>query len=983
MRRALWLLPFLAAAPVAAQPVVVRLGTHSGFGRVVFEFAQRQPFTVERSGNAVVLHFPGGGVIPDASGSARNIVAVTGGSDMATVTIPRGARLRTVGIGNRVVIDVLDTGKPAAEAARAAHPAPAATPTGPPAPSVAEASKAVPAAEAASTTQNLADPLQLAPPSPAPALPAVPAVATPSAQPPPAPVTVAAPAVAPAVLPPAVLPPAVLPPVVVPPNTPASPGLGGTLALAAVVDPPPTGTKGSAAMFPFAPGVAAAAFRHGIEAWVIFDDRRPLDLAALADDPVFAGASVTLLPTATLLRFKLSAGRIVVLRRLPDGWSVLAGDTAADGKAVMPLSRPGRLLFPLAAPGQVVVVPDADTGRNLLVGTLKAAGPGVPVTFHVPEFTIDPSWQGVVVEPASDRTVLRPVPEGFAVETGGVLSASLGNEPAQTSAAVLTRRFDFPAEPVAVLLRRLQAQVQDEGQAPPQARLAARKAAAQTMLALGLGAEAQSLLQLAVTEDPRGVADPDVNALAAIAALLSGRPQEAGGLDAPELTGTDEVTFWRAIRTAMKDESSADAAQALATTSGFVLAYPSALRNRLLPIVAETLVAGHATKAGDALLASLPEEPLLAFARATRLQQKGDADAALVIYDALVIGRDRLTSARAATRATELRLATGAMSPAQAADALERSFGDWRGDGRERDLRLRTAAIDAQAGNWRKAFSILKETAELFPDDAPLVNARVTDLLSDMLHGPGAAAVKPLDLVALAEENAAAIAKTDDAEMTNLLADKLMALDLPKRAGPVIAKIVDAAPPGPGKAALGVRLAMLRLSEGDASGAAAALTATDAPDLPPTLQIQRSLADARIHVLAHDSATALAILTRLDTPEADSLRADILGDAGDWHAAELALADVAARTLPPSGALTPEQQDFVLRLASAQSRAGDDAALRSLSAKQGGRMLGARADMLRLLTSGPIAGVADLNRLSGEVALARALPTALAAIGTR
>ena len=628
-------------------------------------------------------------------------------------------------------------------------------------------------------------------------------------------------------------------------------------------------------------------------------------------------------------------------------------------------------------------MPDPDTGRNLLVGTLKAVGPGVPATFHVPEFAIEPSWQGVVVDPVSDRTVLRAVQEGFAVETGSELSPQFNSGAALASAALLTRRFDFPTDPVPVLMRRLQAQVQEEGQAAPQSRLSARKAAAQTMLALGLGPEAQSLLNLAVTEDPRAAMDPDLSGLTAIAALLSSRPQEAGGLDNPALSGTDEVALWRAVRLAMTNEASSEAAQAFSTTAPLVLAYPSALRTRLLPLVAETMVAGGAQPAADALLARLPEDPLLTFARAARLEQKGDTAGALTLYDALASGRDRLASARAGTRASLLRLASGAISPSDAVEALERGFEDWRGDARERDLRLRTADIAAQAGKWRTAFSILKETAQLFPDDASMIGARLTARLGDLLHGPGSGTIKPLDLVALAEDNSAFLAKADTPDMMVLLSDKLTALDLPQRAGPVIEQIASSLPQGPSRAALGARLAAIRLGEGDGAGAAAALAATDAADLPFDVRQQRGLVDARVHALAHDTTGAVAILTALGTQAADELRAKLLADGADWHGAAAALADLAAGTLPEDGPLSPEQQDLLLRLASTQSRAGDNAALLALGRRQAGRLSGARADMFRLLTSAPVTSVSELHRAEGEIALARAVPTALAAVGTK
>ncbi len=959
MRRFLWALPLLASAPVMAQPVSVRLGLHDGFGRVVFEFPQPQSFTTERAGNAVVLHFPNGGSIPDADGSVRNVAAVTGGGGMATVTIRPGARLRMTRMGNRVVVDVLDPAPVRPVAPRAAL-------------ARAEAKSATPPPLVPPAQPTAA--LQPAPPQLAPLQPDLPqhGAPTPLAEPPPA---------APALL-------AAAPPLPMPPQartaTPSSDAvLAAPLGLAATIVDPPAGTQGSAAMLPFGPSVAAAAFRHGDEAWIVFDDRRPLDLAGLAGDPAFAGASVELLPSATVLRVKLPQPRSMKLERRPDGWSMIAVEAATAASAVMPVTKPSRMLFAVASPGTVVAVPDAETGRNLLVGTLVAAGPGVPVAIRVPEFTVVSSWQGIVIEPVSDRTSMHPVREGYAVETGATMSPSSETGTALADAAVLTRRFDFQPEPVVGLLRRLQAQVQDIGEAAPQARLAPRKAAAQTMLSLGLGAEAQSLLRVAVAEDPRAAADPDANGLAAIAALLSSRPQEAGGLDAAGLAGSDEITLWRAVRDSMAEEGSAKAAQAFAATAGLVMAYPTALRSRLLPIAAETMVEGGASKAADALLAALPDEPLLAFARAVRLQQKGDTAAALTLYDALSIGRDRLTSARASTRATMLRLSSGAISLATAAEALERGFEDWRGDARERDLRLQTAEIEAKAGHWRKAFAVMKETAELFPESGAAVAAHMTAMLSELLHGPASGTIAPLDLVTLAKENAGFIAKSESAGMALLLADKLVALDLPQRAAPVIEQLAEAAPPGPDRAALGARLATLRLGEGDAAGAGAALGTTQAADLPAALQEERDLLDARVHAQQHDIAGASAILSKAGTQAADELRAKVLGDSGDWHGAALALGDLASRTLPDSGPLDQGQQDLLLRLASAQSRAGDEVALRALGVRQAGRVPGARGVMFRLLTAAAVASVADLRRGGAEIAMAKALPTSLAAIGAR
>ena len=954
-----------AAAPaLAAETAEIRLGSHPGFGRVVFEFAAPTPFSVDRDGVTVTIHFTGAGDIPAAGGSTRNVATVAGGAGSATLTVTAGAKLRTMRLGNRVVVDVLDPADAAKPAARPVAPAKAAghPPAEPPKQAADQAKPATPPPASPAAAAHLLQPAA-----------AMPAIVTPAAIAEPAPVV---PVVhdAGSAAPPAQAAP---PPAAAPAPAPAE-----TVSLAASHAPLPPGEVGSAALLPFGTKVAGAAFRHGGEAWLVFDERRPLDLAALGDDPLLADATVQLLPQATLLRLKLSAGSVVRMERKKEGWSVVVAAKPGTAPPLVPVSRPARLLFPATGLGQVVVVPDPDTGENLLVGTMQAPA-GVPVPYRVPEFSVLPSWQGVVVEPHSDRAQLRPVPDGFAIETGDPLAPPPDSARALADAAVLTRRFDFPAEPAATLLRRLQMQVADQGRAPAQARLVPRKRAAQTMLSLGLGPEAQALLGLATSEDPRAAEDPEIAGLTGIAGLMSDRPAESDGLLNPALTGSDEIALWRAVRATMLRPDSPEAAPVFAGTVGLVLSYPAALRNRLLPIAAETMAAGGAPDAADALLAKLPDEPLLALTRAMRLEAKGQTADALTLYDALALGRDRLSSARAATRATLLRLSSGALGPGDAANALERQFLSWRGDDREEKLRLRVASLRAQAGQWRPAFALLRETAQLFPDAAPRINDRMTSLMGDLLRGPGAGSIPPMELVSLAEENAELVGQADQAAAGALLADKLAALDLPKRAGPIIERMMTAAPAGPGKAALGTRLARMRLGDGDDAGAAAALSASDAPDLPAELAEQRGLIDARLHARAHDPGGAAAILAGIDSNAADDLRATVLGDAGDWHGAVAALGSLAARSIPPDGALSPAQQDTLLRLASAQAKAGDDAALRLLGMKEVARMAGPRADMFRLLTAAPVSNVGDLKRAAGEVALARAVPAGLAAIGSR
>ena len=146
---------------------------------------------------------------------------------------------------------------------------------------------------------------------------------------------------------------------------------------------------------------------------------------------------------------------------------------------------------------------------------------------------------------------------------------------ATIAAAALTRQFEFPRQTTENLVQRAKRQRVAAARAPLLTRGPLRHALAESMLGLGLGAEAQTLLRVTMKDDPREAASASAIGLAAIAALLADRPAEAGGLADPRLTGTDEVALWRAIQTGDADDVSPAAAAVLATTAPLLFTYPA------------------------------------------------------------------------------------------------------------------------------------------------------------------------------------------------------------------------------------------------------------------------------------------------------------------------------------------------------------------------------------------------------------------------
>ena len=719
--------------------------------------------------------------------------------------------------------------------------------------------------------------------------------------------------------------------------------------------------------------MGAAAFHRASAGVIVFDQRAPLDVALLGGGPAFADASVQLGQTVTVLNIPLLPNRALALLREPQGWRVTIAEESAPAVAPVAESGPAGLLLKIGHPGSVVTIMDPSTGLALLVGTVDSvagAGPATTSPRRTPGYATLPTWLGVAVEPLSDLVELRLATDGFVLTSPGI--PAMSDAPAPPVAS-FTQRFVLPDLPTPALLQRLKAQIAAAAAAPPRARSPDRIAAAQSLLSLGLATEAQAVLALVATEDPVAAADPNVTGLLAIAALLAGRSPEATGLDDPRLDGTDDITLWRGLRGATSD-ADPDAGRSLARLLPLASGYPAALRDRFRPLVIEAAVAsGQAASVAPAL--ADPADTTLGFARALQSERDGDVPTALLALDALTTGRDQLMQVRAGVRAVELRLRSGLLDSAQAADALERYATIWRGDSRESRLRLRVAELRTAAGAFRPALDMLRDTERLFPEQQPAIRAAMAAVFRVMLAAPQT--VPPLEMVTLASEYAALLPQETGDGIPAALIDKLLALDLPGRAGPLLASLMAAAPAGPARAAIGARLAQAQLELAAFPAVEAALDASEVSGLPAALVEQRGLLRARARAAQGDVPGAVAGLLALGTTGADDLRATLLSGAADWSGSLAALADLAAKVIPAVGPLSDAMQDIVLRQATSAVQANDRVLLAKLWRRHGARLAGARADLFHLLAAEPLRSPSDLPRTATELTLARLLPARL------
>ncbi len=945
-----------AAMPaVAPERVGVRTGDHPTYGRIVFDWPREIGYRVEQEAGRLVLRFAAAASfdLPARNRLPRHAQSMEAAGEAVTIAFAPDARPRIFRLGRRVVVDLINPDS-VAEAAPVTARAPDRLPAPPASRQAGRRGASRPVARAVVEPSPASIPAP-----PATVQPAVPAVA------PPPQLAVPEPRLEVATAP---LTPIQAVPLAPPETTPAAPPVPRQVAVEMQAD---------GVLVPAGAEVGAALLRRGDNWLLVFDTALPLNIEALRGGAL-ARAELADGPEATVLRLPAMALAEPALRRTEAGWLLLeqpAPPSLRSIRAEAEAGPPPRLLLRAGRPGATVSVLDPETGGMLLVGTLREDGEAVLLGRRAPTFDILPTRLGAALLPRADTVTLRALPNGFVAAAGPGATLSLGPEPSNdVEVAAMSRLFDLPDLPLAALTQRERNAMLDVGAAPPLGRGQPRFRHAEALLALGLGAEAQAMITLAMREDPRVAEEPRAHALQGAAALLAGRVAETDGLLHRRLPDSDELALWRGLRAAARGE---DGALRIAAALPLLRAWPEPLRSRMMPLAAEALAVGREVQAARRLLSGQEENPAFSLARALLLESSGDTASALEAFEAVAHGRDRRARAVALRRVVELKLASGTLDAAGAAAAMEGVIAAWRGDAMESDARIRLAELRRQAGDARGAFEALREVEATFPSLAPRTRTLQAEaLLEALVQEP------PISAVTLFDAHQALLPAGPAAERAlAALADRLAALDLLDRARRVLGQALARADDDESRGRIGLRLAGLAMAGNDPAGARAALAQTESPRLSDSLRRERLLTEAR--ALAREGAAEQAVERfRAAEPEAAMELAEFLASRQDWTAAAAVLRQHLASALPPPPALLEEpQRRVVARTAAMLALAGDEAGLAALREAEAGRMSdGAFSEAFTLLTAGRMAGTADLPRLRRELELARLLPGRLEAL---
>ena len=713
----------------------------------------------------------------------------------------------------------------------------------------------------------------------------------------------------------------------------APPGPTSAITAGARCSPAPA----KAILLPFSSGVGVAALRRRGALTLFFDEGRPIDLSSLSADPLYGSARVQMRDDVTELLLPIAPDQTFGLTRQIGGWCLTIGGTAPERAPIAADMNGGTIRFHLRAPGKVITAADPSSGATLLIGTDRAADGAVFVTRRSELFSVERSAVGLVVEPFSDRIQLKPTPGGFALlaDDAGGLSAPRAFADGQAAETGMTHMLDVKPTTTTELGRRLREQLVTAAGTPARARLPARLAAAQTLLELGMGREAHTLLRVAFADDPSASLDPSARFLQALADVAND-PTSASFSD-PQLPVTDETNLWRALTRAAPAAASQPDVATVVSGLPLLLSYPEHLRDFASGLAAPLLLAdGH--PAALASLAELPSNAETAVTKADGVAAAGDVPGALAQLDRLARSDDLGVSTGAILSATLLRARRGELSAKAATDLLDRHRLDWRATGREGPVMLDEASLARRAGQDLAAIQLWREVERRFPALREPAQSAIVETLASLATPRVATALSAADFVTIVTGSTAELAAHPDvaAELGPALADRLEMLDLPVRATEILRKLMDATPPGAASAKLGEKLARMLLDQGKPVEAEASLDQSEQPGLLPALAEQRRLTRARALGRQGKHGAALAALEGSSDPAGLDLRASILAADGRWHDAKLVLL-ILARSLPEDGLLQPEQADLVMRLATAASRDDDKPVLERLTRQTQGR----------------------------------------------
>ncbi len=918
--------PVQAADPEEISTVAVRLGEHDTFTRAVFDWPESVGYAVDVDDGAVTIRFDESAQFDLAAINGRSAgvrSAKADGEGSVMLTVPEGAEIRHFRDGPRIAVDVVHPASAPAELPVAAAPVPKVT------------VEAVPGVTSPSDGRPaFGPPRKIGPAGPADVASETEILTE-------------------------------LEPAVRVETEPAAEEEIAATSSSTPIIPVAFEPKGDGGVFRFDGGKpwAKAVFTRSGWTWVIVDRVGRVNVPRLRIETQGVLEDLEQLPHdgATVLRFRAAAGINPVAIDDGEDWLLDVAERPLHplieliGDVNSQAGRP-QYVFQLdaGAAGRPLTLGDPEIGDELQIVPVTPAGHGVAPAQRSVDLEILASAQGIVLVPRRDAVDVRLAAGGLAIDSGSDTPLHLTTAEQRIAyfnegEDLLPRLFLFEEwrsddEPDFNLKKQsLQQAVVNSWEDGRDER---RMDLARFFFAHGMFERSLGVLSAIARDETEVSNSPDFLAMRGASRLLLGDLEGAAlDLNNSVLDDEPELGLWRAALLAESGES-LSAAVGLRKGHPYASRYPDSLRVRFALLGADIGLRVEEPGVARSWLASLDASPLQAEEASLvrvldgkALLLEGEPDAALEIFEDVIKQGHRRSRAIAMLGRTELLLERGDLTIEQAIEALESVRFVWRGDSIEFGVLRRLGELQIDFGSVQEGMQTLKRATSNFEQHPHVgeLTARMQEVFEELFLSGEADELAPVKAIALFNEFRELTPPGEAGDkMIRQLADRLASVDLLDQAAGLLQHQVEFRISDPAeKAAVGVRLAGLRLLDRQPAAALEALDGTRAPVLPEDLGYERQIVRARALAEIGQIEDALSLLELTPTEEAARLRASVLWDIQDWSRAALALGDLVVA----SDELTENQARDVLRRAIALLLDGQSEGLEQMRRDFGVAML--------------------------------------------
>jgi tetratricopeptide (TPR) repeat protein len=664
--------------------------------------------------------------------------------------------------------------------------------------------------------------------------------------------------------------------------------------------------------------------------YVVFDRRfrRMPEVELGPQTPPIGEVQGAAIGEVTAMRFRLPAGFEPAVQKDGDRWQVLLVPPRAPRPFALSVAAEpdhplgARIVVQAEGANRVVRFSDPEVGDELFLIPLPNAPQAVMEQNRFAELELIPTLQGIAVRPLRDDLLVRALDNIVEISgAGGVALSSRADRDIIPRPVEASRLFDLaswrrgPIEQYIEMRQKLLDAIVEVPQGDVRERR--RLDLARFYFAHGFGPEAQGALDVVAQALPTAAVRPEFRALRGAARVWAGRPEEGmADLTDRSLDGDLEVTLWRGVGSAVLGNWPS-ARGSFSRAEAALAAYPEPFFTRFSLLAAEAAL--HQNDAPEALRlldrldqrrpkADEPPLPASQYLRGWAELRNGKPETAAQHWRAVTeTTGDRLALIRSEFGLVDLDLSAERVTRRQAIERLERLTFAWRGDELEINVRRRLAQLQMDEGDVPQAFQSLKTLIELFPNHSmrPDLEREMADTFTRLFVRDGAAVLSPLNALAFYDEwrNLTPQGKAGD-DVIARLAERLVQVDLLDRAASLLEMQVRDRLHGSERAAVGARLAAIRLLDGKPELAAQAIEISSIGEGAPDLMQERRLLYARALADMGRSEQALRLLDGDNSRPADFLRIDIAWRAQRWREAERALGALVGPP-PPTGRTMP------------------------------------------------------------------------------